>query len=122
MLGSRNYAVLLFSGVFCFCAAVMPTHLFGQGATASISGRVTDASGAAVPGATITIKNTATSATQTASTDEQGRYALPDLPIGPYDVTISKTGFQNVARTGLQLPVGAAPVLDIQMTVGQASE
>ncbi len=103
-------------------AAVTPTLLFGQAATASISGRVTDASNAAVPNASVTIKNTATSATQTASTDEQGRYALLDLPIGPYDLTISKAGFQNLARTGLLLTVGAAPVLDFQMTVGQASE
>jgi hypothetical protein len=118
----QNLAVLLVRSVFCFCALLTPTLLFGQGATASISGRVTDASGAAVPGATITIKNTATSATQTASTDEQGRYALLDLPIGPYDLTISKAGFQNLARTGLVLTVGSAPVLDLQMTVGQASE
>ena len=118
----RNCVVLLVSGVFCFCAAVIPTHLFGQAATASISGRVTDASGAAVPNATVTIKNTATSATQTASTDEQGRYALLDLPIGTYDLTLNKTGFQNVARTGLIVTVGSAPVLDFQLTVGQASE
>src|SRR5580698_3422145 len=122
MRGFQNRAVLLVRSVFCFCALLTPTLLFGQGATASISGRVTDASGAAVPGATITIKNTATSATQTASTDEQGRYALLDLPIGPYDLTISKAGFQNLARTGLNLTVGAAPILDFQMTVGQASE
>ena len=70
-------------------------NLYGQAATASISGRVTDASNAAVPDATVTIKNTATSATRTATTDEQGRYALLDLPIGPYDLTVSKTGFQN---------------------------
>ncbi len=122
MKGCRNRAVLLLGSVLCFCAAVIPTRVFAQAATASISGRVTDASNAAVPGATVTIKNTATAATQTASTDEQGRYALLDLPIGPYDLTISKAGFQNLARTGLQLTVGAAPVLDFQMTVGQASE
>ena len=77
----RNCEVLLLSVVFCCCSVV-----FGQVAgTASISGRVTDASSAAVPAATVTIKNTATSATQTATTDEQGRYAVLDLPIGPYD-------------------------------------
>ena len=115
MRGFRNRAVLLLCSVFCFWAAVMPTQLFGQAATASISGRVTDASNAAVPNATITIKNTATSATQTASTDEQGRYAMPELPIGPYDITVSKTGFQNSARNGLILTVGSAPILDFQM-------
>ena len=113
MRGFRNLAVPLLSGVLCFWLAILPLNVFGQAATASISGRVTDASGAAVPGATITIKNTATSATQTASTDEQGRYALLDLPIGPYDLTVSKAGFQNAARTGLTLTVGSAPVLDI---------
>ncbi len=119
----RNHEVLRVCALcFSFLAAVVPSHLFGQAATASISGRITDASSAAVPNATVTIKNTATSVTQTANTDEQGRYALLDLPIGPYDLTVSKTGFQNLARTGLVLTVGSAPVLDLQMTVGQATE
>jgi hypothetical protein len=118
----RNYAVLLLSGLFCFYTAVNPTFLFGQGATGSVSGRVTDASSAAVPGATVSIKNTATSATQTVNTDDQGRYAVPDLPIGPYDITVSKTGFQNSARNGFAMTVGASPVLDFQLTVGQSSE
>ena len=121
MRSRTNPAVLLLV-VFCLGFILSPGHLFGQAATASITGRVTDASNAAVPGATVSIKNTATSATQTATTDEQGRYALLDLPIGPYDLTVSKTGFQNAARTGLILTVGAAPVLDFQMMVGQASE
>jgi hypothetical protein len=75
-----------------------------------------------VPAATVTIKNTATSATQTATTDDQGRYALSDLPIGPYDITVSKTGFQNAARNGFAVTVGASPVVDFQLTVGQSSE
>jgi hypothetical protein len=122
MRGFRNHAVLFLSGLFCFYAAVTPTLLFGQAATASVSGRVTDSSGAAVPGATVSIKNTATSAAQTVPTDDQGRYALPDLPIGPYDITVSKSGFQNAARTGFPLTVGASPVVDFQLTVGQSSE
>jgi outer membrane receptor protein involved in Fe transport len=123
MWGFRNHAVLILSSVFCFCAAVTPALLFGQVAgTASISGRVTDASGAAVPAATVNIKNTATAANQTVNSDDQGRYALPDLPIGLYDITASKNGFQNSSRTGLTLTVGSAPVIDFQMKVGQASE
>ena len=121
MRSHRNRAVLLLT-FFCLGFILSPAYLYGQAATASISGRVTDASGAAVPSATVSIRNTATSATQAASTDEQGRYALPDLPIGPYDLTVSKTGFQNAARTGLTLTVGSAPVLDFQLMVGQASE
>jgi len=117
----KNRAVLI-CVVLVFGVSFLASSLFGQAATASITGRITDASGAAIPNATLTIKNTATSATQTASSDEQGRYALLDLPIGNYDLTVSKTGFQNLARTGLVLTVGAAPVLDLQMNVGQASE
>ena len=121
MKGFRNHAVLFLSGLFCFYAAVTPTFLFGQ-ATASVSGRITDASGAAVPGATVSIKNRETSATQTVNTDDQGRYAVPDLPIGPYDITASKSGFQNAARTAFPLTVGASPVVDFQLTVGQSTE
>ncbi len=122
MRGFRNHAVLFVCSVSCFCAAVTPTSIRTGGRTASISGRVTDASNAAVPAATVTIKNTATSATQTASTDDQGRYTLLDLPIGPYDITVSKTGFQNAARTGIDTDGRRAPVLDFQLTVGQATE
>jgi outer membrane receptor protein involved in Fe transport len=119
----KNREVLLFAVVCCLFAAVNPLCLLGQVAgTASLSGRVTDASGAAVPAAAVTIKNSATSATQTVTTDEQGRYAVPDLPIGPYDITASKTGFQNALRSGLALTVGSAPVIDFQLKVGQATE
>src|ERR1700734_3058536 len=85
-----------------FLAAIGSTHLFGQGAgTASISGRVTDASGAAVPSASVVVKNTGTAATQNTVTDDQGRYTVPDLPIGTYDIEASKTGFQNSVRAGV---------------------
>ncbi len=118
----RNRAVLS-SLLAASLALALTLPLFGQVAgTASISGRVTDASGAAVPNATVTIKNDSTSASQTINTDEQGRYTVPDLPIGPYDVTASKTGFQNAIRSGLTLTVGSAPVLDFQLKVGQATE
>jgi outer membrane receptor protein involved in Fe transport len=118
---SRAYRQFLFLGLAVFAAAI-PSLLFGQGAIASISGRVTDASGAAVPGALVSVKNTATSATQSVSSDDQGRYAVPDLPIGSYDITATKAGFQKALRSGLTLNVGSAPVIDFQMMVGQATE
>src|ERR1700723_3448008 len=123
MRGFRNHAVLLLSSVLSFYSVVTPTHLFAQVAgTASISGRVVDASNAAVPAATLTIKNIATSATQTANTDDQGRYAIPDLPIGPYEITASKACFRNSVRSGLTITVGSSPVVDFQLVVGQATE
>ncbi|MBV9770035.1 MAG: TonB-dependent receptor, partial [Bryobacterales bacterium] len=112
-------SVAIFISIF---AAVRPVRLLGQAATASISGRVTDSSSAAVPMATLTIKNTATSATQTVNTDEQGRYTVADLPIGPYEITVAKAGFQNALRSGLTLTVGSAPVIDFQLAVGQSTQ
>jgi outer membrane receptor protein involved in Fe transport len=123
MRGFRNRAVLFVSCVLCFWAAVTPTCLFGQGAgTASVSGRVIDASGAAVPSASVVVKNTGTSASQTTVTDGQGRYTVPDLSIGSYEIEVSKAGFQNSVRSGITLSVGSAPVVDLQLTVGQSSQ
>ncbi|MGD0133683.1 MAG: TonB-dependent receptor [Bryobacteraceae bacterium] len=119
---SRNREVLSAALVLCISLFAAIGNLYGQAATASISGRVTDASNAAVPNAILTIKNTATSATQTATTDEQGRYTLLDLPIGPYDLAVTKPGFQTAARTGLTITLGSAPVLDFQLVVGQSTE
>jgi outer membrane receptor protein involved in Fe transport len=112
------------------CAAILyfflilaPAHiLFGQAGAASISGRVTDSTGAAIPDAPITVKNTGTSATQSVNTDAQGRYLVPDLAIGAYEVTAMKMGFQTAVRTGITLTVGSAPVVDFQLAIGQTSE
>ena len=121
MTNLKNLAVLFFALVFL--AVVGSGNLFGQGVgTASISGRVVDASGAAVPAASVVVKNTGTSAAQTTVTDDQGRYAVPDLPIGSYEIQVSKPGFQNSVRSGITLSVGSAPVIDVPLSVGQATE
>ena len=82
MSNIRNLAVLSSWALFCLCTAVSSGHLFGR-LSQSITGRVTDSLGAAVPGALLTVKNTATSASQTVNSDEQGRYSVPDLPLDP---------------------------------------
>lgn len=118
----RNHSVasLLLS---CLVVAFMlPTSLHAQAATASISGTVTDSSGAAVPGAAIELRNTGTGATRSVMSDAQGRYSVPDLGIGVYDVRAAKTGFQTTVRSGVLLTVGSAPVVDIQVPVGQTQE
>jgi hypothetical protein len=109
-------------GLVALSALSSVTSLYGQAATASISGRVTDATGAAVPETAVTIKNTGTSATQTVTTDGQGRYAVADLLIGTYDLSVMKTGFTTAVRTGLALTVGSAPVVDFRLDVGQTTE
>src|SRR5580658_9871243 len=107
---------------FAVFAILGSAHLFGQVGTASISGRVTDSSGASVPAASVVVKNTGTSTTETAVSDGEGRYVAPDLAIGTYEIQVSKPGFQNSVRTGITLSVGSAPVIDLQLTVGQSSQ
>src|SRR5438067_6946792 len=87
----------------CFVAQA---NLSGQVATATILGMVTDASGAAIPGAKIDVKNTGTGVTQSAISNELGRYIVPDLQIGDYEVQAGLAGFQTLARRGITLTVG----------------
>ncbi|HLI84881.1 MAG TPA: TonB-dependent receptor [Bryobacteraceae bacterium] len=70
----------------------------------------------------MTVKNTGTSVSSTTVTDGEGRYTVPDLGIGSYEIQVSKTGFQTSVRTGITLTVGSAPVIDLQLAVGQASQ
>jgi len=91
-------------------------------ATASIVGTVTDSSGAAITEASIQVRNVGTGITQATMSDEQGRYRVPDLQIGDYDVQAVKAGFQTVVRRAVTLTVGSQPVVDFALPVGQAQQ
>src|SRR5438093_12164284 len=93
-------------------------QLHPQGATAAISGTVLDPSGAAIAGASITVRNVGTAFTGTVLSDDQGRYVVLELPIGDYEVQASLPGFQTVARRGIALTVGSRPVIDLQLPIG----
>src|SRR5262245_10765283 len=88
----------------------------------TISGIVHDASGALIPGASVTVKNVDTGLTREIVSDEQGRYSAPNLPVGPYEVQVSLTGFQTEVRSGIGLTVGREAVVNFTMQVGQVSE
>ena len=75
--------------------------------TASIVGKVKDASGAVVPGATVTAKHLESGLTRTAETDSNGSYSIPSLPIGQYELNTEKTGFKQEVRRGRRYdPIG----------------
>jgi hypothetical protein len=84
---------------------------------ASVSGRVTDPSGAVVAGAQVSARHTATNVTATAETDGEGRFRFPYLKVGPYDITVHQDGFADASRQ-LTLTVGAAFELPVSLTVG----
>jgi hypothetical protein len=98
------------------------SRLNAQAATAIISGTVTDSSGAVLPSSSIQVKNTGTGTVQNTTADPQGRYRVPDLPVGTYDVQATNAGFQTVIHRGITLTVGSQPVVDFSLPVGQASQ
>src|SRR5579864_893703 len=98
------------------------SRLWAQGATATILGTVTDMSGAAVPDAMVQVKNAGTGATQSIATDAQGRFRVPDLGIGDYEVQAAKTGFSTMVHKGITLTVGAQTVVDFALPVGQQQQ
>lgn len=111
--------IMLVTGLL---VGLMNTYVEAQGTTGTILGTVTDSSGGAVPDATVRITNTGTSATQVITSDAQGRYSVPDLPVGDYQVGTEKSGFQNVVHQGITLSAGANVVVDFSLPVGQVAQ
>jgi Carboxypeptidase regulatory-like domain/TonB dependent receptor-like, beta-barrel len=97
-------------------------RLWAQGQTATITGTATDASGAALVGAKVVATNTDTSVAQSAPTDAQGRYTIPQLPVGTYTVQASLSGFQSVVHSGVVLSIGGTAVVDFSLPVGNVSQ
>ena len=88
----------------------------------TITGTVTDQSGAAVPGTAITITNVETGFTREAETGATGRYAAPNLPVGNYEVSAQLAGFQTSVRAGIALTVGRNAVVDHVLQVGEVTQ
>src|SRR5438874_3656846 len=103
---------------------VVPASIYAQSqaTTGVIEGTVVDASGAALPGVTITVKNTATNFEQTAVTDKDGRFRNVLLPLGPYQVTATLEGFGTTIQKGLDLGVGQTLPVSITMKPAAMSE
>jgi hypothetical protein len=97
----------------------IPAH--GQG-TASILGTVVDPTGAAVPGAKVTITNTDTGFVRNTTSNETGNYAARDLAIGHYNVQVESPGFKTYARTGITLNVNDTVRADATLQVGESRE
>jgi hypothetical protein len=93
-----------------------------QLSTAELSGRVTDESGAVLPGATVTVTQTDTGFTRTDVTGDGGTYVLSNLPTGPYRLEVSLSGFRTYAQTGIVLQVAASPVINALLSVGSLEE
>src|SRR5437870_11035798 len=110
----------LLAMVLVLFVAALPA--FAQLPTGTILGTVKDASGALVPGATVTAQNVETGASRSTLTNETGAYRLAALPVGHYDLRVELAGFKATTQKGLVLSVGDETVLNFSLEVGTPSQ
>jgi len=117
---AKYFRVVLAAILIVYC---MSAVCLGQNITATLTGTVKDSSGAAAPGAVITVHDANKHAdVATVKTDQTGVYTAPDLPIGTYTVTVKAAGFKAYAANDVVLHVGDHRTLDVLLEVGQVSE
>jgi hypothetical protein len=97
-------------------------RLFGQADRGTITGLITDPSGAAVPEADVAMHNVATNLEVRTTSGSSGNYSLPNLPPGSYKLTVTAPGFRSHARSEVQLGVNQTLRLDITLEVGDISQ
>ena len=112
--------VVQVSGWGVLVAMLLAAAAGQQTTTVQLSGQVTDPSGAAVPGATVQAVQTQTGYVASARTGAQGLYQLPNLPIGPYRLTVHARGFKSYVQKGIVLTVGVNPSVMVKLQVGSA--
>ena len=108
--------------LFGTAALVLSTAMAFAQATAELNGRVTDESGAVLPGVTVTATQTDTGLTRSVVTDGSGRYVMPNLPTGPYRLEVALQGFRTYVQTGIVLQVAATPTINAVLSVGSLEE
>src|SRR5579863_981816 len=104
------------------CLFMLSVCAFAQEFRSTISGRVTDAAGAAVSGARVEVRNSDTGEAVSAVTSDEGEYQVSFLIPGNYVVTVEKSGFKKATREGIRLEIAQRGVLDVQLTLGDVSQ
>ena len=110
------------SGVSVVICLLITSGAAWAQATAQLNGRVTDESGAVLPGVTVTTTQTDTGLVRTAVTDDTGSWLITNLPTGPYRLEVTLQGFRTYVQTGLVLQVGATPTINASLAVGNLEE
>lgn len=114
---SRRLAFTVFA-MLCLAASLMRA----QESRGSISGTITDSTGAVVPGAQVVVVNTGTNAESRTTTNDTGFFVIPLLNPGTYNVSVELAGFKKAVRTGVELNVGARVSVDMSLEVGQVAD
>src|ERR1700736_2594556 len=111
----RFRSIFFSISIFAAALAVLPTQAH---VAASTAGAVTDPSGAPISAAAVTAKNLETGAVRSTTTDDAGRYLVLSLPVGQYEVRVTKAGFKEAVRSGIQLVIGQEARGDLNLQVG----
>ncbi len=106
----------------CSLSALAPSAASAQAVAGTIIGRVTDSSGAVIPGVTVTLTNTGTKLTRVVVTDTNGEYSAPSLPTGKYTVSAEISGFKTVTMSDVELGVDQHVRIDVKLEVGALTE
>jgi len=108
--------------VMAVVLSVAGSPLLAQGATGTISGVVSDTTGAVLPGVEVTVTNVETTQSRLVITGDEGRYSTPQLLSGNYEVRAELAGFQAGVRQGIRLVVGQQAIVNFSLQVGSISE
>jgi hypothetical protein len=113
----RARSGFLILSAICFCSILLHAQI-----SASLSGTVTDPSGAAVSASDVVVTNTETGNSRTSVTNPSGRYQFLALPIGRYELRVKKAGFAEQVRTGILLVVGQDATADLSLHIGEVNQ
>ncbi|MGB9069041.1 MAG: TonB-dependent receptor [Candidatus Acidiferrales bacterium] len=119
---STGIAFALATFVVLTVSLFVSVPVSAQVAGATLQGTVTDASGAAVPNANVSITDTGTGITRVTTTDSAGVYSVPNLVVGIYDVSVSAAGFSTQVQSGIETTVGAVRVQNFSLQLGQLTQ
>jgi hypothetical protein len=103
-------------------AALFVYSAFAQSTTGTITGLVSDSTGAVVPQASVTVKNQATGAQAETVSSNTGNYVIPNLPVGIYEISVSNPGFKRFVQSNISLKSNDNIRLDVRLEVGAVSE
>ena len=104
------------------CVLLRPIGASAQEFRGTISGLVTDPTGAVVPGASVEVKEVNTGSINHTISDNAGQYVLPFLPPGEYTITVEKAGFENTARSNITLEGQAHLIINLALKIGSAAQ
>ena len=118
--GSRTKVLLL--SFFCLAFLSALTASAQSGTTGTLNGVVRDTTGAVLPGVIITLRNVDTGLNRSTATDDAGRWTVPALPVGNYEITYELTGFKKLVHSGVAVEAAVPRTADARLEVSGGSE